>query len=318
MIYPWQTAVWQRLQQARAREHLHHALLFSGAAGCGNEAFVQTLAQSLLCLQPDAEGNACGQCRSCQVFAAQAHPDFLPVGLLEDKQAILIEQVRALNHFLGLSRSYSPRRVALIYPAERMNVNAANSLLKSLEEPAVDTHIILLTAQAAALLPTIRSRCQLMHLPVPDTAEALAWLQTHQLQHPPEVLLEAAWGHPLAALELDTTDTLAHRQQWLEHLSACLQGTGNIAEIAAHWEKYDKVTLLDWQLAWLKQYCRQTHSQQFLSGTNPSTLHALFARLKPQQAWSIYDQLIELKKLATHPLNPRAFVEAMLVSWCLT
>ncbi len=251
MRYPWQAHAWAGVQQAKTGDHLHHALLFSGEAGCGNEAFIQALAKSLLCLKPDAEGVACGQCRSCQVFASQAHPDFMLITLMEDKQSILIEQIRELNYFLGLSRSYSPRRVVVITPAERMNVNAANSLLKSLEEPAADTHILLLTAQPAALLPTIRSRCQSVRLPLPAHAEALQWLQQQPLQHPAEHLLETAWGRPLAALELDTTETLAQRKQWLEHLTQYAQGQGNITEISAHWEKFDKARLLDWQFSWL-------------------------------------------------------------------
>jgi DNA polymerase-3 subunit delta' len=218
MIYPWQANAWQVVQQAKSSDHLHHALLFSGEEGCGNEAFVHALGQSLLCLTPAADGGACGQCRSCQVFASQAHPDFMAVSVAEDKQSILIEQIRELNHFLGLSRSYSPRRVAIIAPAERMNINAANSLLKSLEEPAPDTHILLLTAQPASLLPTIRSRCQAISLPLPARHSAHGWLQAQGLQHAPELLLDAAWGRPLAALELDTTDTLVQRQKWLEHL----------------------------------------------------------------------------------------------------
>lgn len=314
MTYPWQVQAWRNVQQAKADDHLHHALLFSGEEGCGNEAFIEALAQSLLCLQPATDGVACGKCRSCQVFASHAHPDFMSITLLEDKQFILIEQIRELNYFLGLSRSYSPRRVVSITPADRMNVNAANSLLKSLEEPAPDTHILLLSAHPAALLPTIRSRCQSIRLPLPTHPEALAWLQQQVLQHPAEHLLDSASGRPLAALELDTTDTLVHRKQWLEHLIQCVQGEGNITEISAHWEKFDKARLLDWQCFWLLSLLK--HGVGISEGSSVAVeLRKLHALLDQQHILNIYDRLLELKKLATHPLNSRLYIESMLISW---
>lgn len=303
MIYPWHVKAWQSVQQAKADKHLHHALLFSGEEGCGNEWFILDVAKSLLCLQPATDGVACGQCRSCQVFASDAHPDFMSIKRLEDKQSILIEQIRELNYFLGLSRSYSLRRVVVISPADRMNTNAANSLLKSLEEPAPDTHILLLTAHSASLLPTIRSRCQRVRLPLPAQADALAWLQQQTLQHPAEQLLTSASGRPLTALELDTTDTLAQRQQWLEHLTQCAQGQGSITSISAHWEKFDKTQLLDWQFTWLISLLKQGQQSQ-----SPPLLDQ-------RRMLTIYDRLLELKKLSTHPLNARLLLESMLICW---
>lgn len=308
-LYPWQQPLWQSVQQARDHDHLSHALLFTGSDGCGNGAFIQTLAQGLLCLNPQ-QGFPCGQCRSCQVFGSRAHPDFASITLLDDKQSILIEQIRELNYFMGLSRSYSPRRVVVISPAERMNTNAANSLLKSLEEPAANTHILLLTSHPATLLPTIRSRCQSMRLPVPPYAEALAWLQQQHPQHDANMLLKAARGRPLEALALDTTDTLATRHQWLQHLKLVAQGQGSITEISAQWEKHDKTTLLDWQLDWVLALARP-------SGLDAS-LDILYQLIDSKRLWSIHEQLLELKKLATHPLNPRLMVESMLMLWQVT
>jgi DNA polymerase-3 subunit delta' len=312
MIYPWQTGMWKSVQQALQGDHLPHALLFTGEDGCGNAEFLHMLAQSLLCLTPDSVGMPCGQCRSCQVFGAQAHPDFIAVTLQEERQAILIEQIRELNYFLGLSRSYSPRRVVTIAPAERMNMNAANSLLKSLEEPAPNTHILLLTAHPATLLPTIRSRCQAMRLPLPTPETALTWLQQHSLQHEAETLLQAARGRPLEALALDSTDTLAQRQQWLQHLSQLLQGNGNIIEISAHWEKYDKTALLDWQFECLHTIAKQ---QSHATAALPVVLQIMRSHIQGKVLWEMQAGLLELKKLVTHPLNPRLFVESMLMLW---
>lgn len=313
MIYPWQQDAWETVQNARQRDRLPHALLFTGEDGCGNEGFVRVLAQSLLCLEPIATGAACGQCRSCQVFAGQAHPDYMAVGLQEDRQAIVIEQIRELNHFLGLSRSYSPRRVVVIYPAERMNVNAANSLLKSLEEPANNTHILLLSSHPALLLSTIRSRCQMMRLPVPSTESALLWLKQQTLQHDAQLLLTAARGRPMAALQLDSTDMLIQRQQWLAHIAQMISGRGNIVEISAQWEKYDKTVLLDWQLDCVHGLIKQLSVNQNYTSYLPDLND--FLTLTRPTIWEIHAGLLELKKIAIHPINPRLFVESMLMLW---
>lgn len=308
MSYPWQASAWESIQRMHSSDRLHHALLFTGEDGCGNEAFVRELAESLLCSDPDPQGRACKQCRSCQVFAGKAHPDYLFVGLQEERQAILIEQIRELNHFLGLSRSYGKRKVAVIAPAERMNVNAANSLLKSLEEPTEGTHILLLTSHPASLLPTIRSRCQIVRLPLPAPSQALAWLQGHHNQHPPEKLLGIARGRPLAALELDSSDMLANRTLWFQHLSQLAQGKGNITDISAHWEKFDKNVLLDWQFDCLLGMAKNETEHQ-------PELADLQKGIQKKAIWQIHEKLLELKRLATHPLNPRLFIETMLMLW---
>lgn len=311
MIYPWQQSVWEIVQAAKHQQHLPHALLFTGENGCGNLAFVQALAKSLLCLTPHSDGSACAQCRSCQVFIAQAHPDFTSVMLQEERQSILIEQIRELKHFLTLSRSYSPRRLVIISPAEKMNINAANSLLKSLEEPAPDTHLLLLSANPASLLPTIRSRCQEMRLPVPQRQMALTWLTQQPLQHAPEMLLNTARGRPLAALLLDSSETLAHHQEWLQHINQCVQGQGNITQISSHWEKFDKTQLLDWQLDWVHHLLRY----QYLSDDLNKELRFIYEQINSNTLWHIQEKLLELKQLVAHPLNPRLFVENMLILW---
>ncbi|PIE00834.1 MAG: DNA polymerase III subunit delta' [Thiothrix nivea] len=313
MMYPWHYSIWASLQQARADNRLPHALLFSGDKGCGHEAFMQTIAQNLLCLSPDpVNGQACGECRSCQVFTANAHPDFTRIAAPVDKQVISVDQIRALNHFLELSCSYSPVRVALILEAEKMNVNAANSLLKSLEEPAEHTHILLFSTQASGLLPTIRSRCQQLRLPLPETPLSVRWLDE---QHPVQesaVLLRLAGGKPLHALELDSGELIAARKIWLQHLLAVLQQEKSIAEVGSEWSNQPREQLLNWQLETLQELIR------YKLGVSPAgqqEIRTLATRLAGKNLWDLYDQLLELKQLATHPLNQRLFAENMLSLW---
>lgn len=294
-MYSWHQALWQQLQQARQAKHLPHALLFAGAEGCGHETFIEYLAASLLCLTPSANGQACGHCRSCQVLAAQAHPDFIRIATADDKQTIGIDQVRGLSHFMELKCSYSPCRVALLAEANALNHHAANSLLKVLEEPAGQTHLLLFTTQLSQLLPTIRSRCQIFRMPLPAPDQAIAWLKIQQTIQEPAHLLTLASGKPLTALSLDSGEKLAQRELFLQQLQQLCQGVLTCSQISSHWEKQERAELLDWLLQHLQQQLRQQYREA--------------------PGWELYDRLVELKTLATHPLNARLFIENMLVLW---
>lgn len=310
--YPWQQTIWQQLQLARQQQHLPHALLFTGPTGCGHEQMVYALAQSLLCLEPSETGFACGTCRSCKVFTAHSHPDFMLLALAEDKQAITVEQVRGLDRFLELSRSYSPNRVALILNADAMNTHAANSLLKSLEEPADNSYILLFTDKAAALMLTIRSRCQQFRLPLPAQSESLAWIKGQNSATARTTdLLALAGGRPLAAIAEDVGERLQQKTLFLNQLKSVLTGHLSITDVASQWEKYDRQELLDWQLMWVQSLIKQEigHVQADEAGELVDCL------VKTQDLWSLYERLLELKALSTHPLNGRLFVEHMLSLW---
>ncbi len=323
MIYPWQHTLQEQLQAVRQRGRLPHALLFSAEAGCGHETFVSAWAQSLLCFQPDAAGLACGDCRSCQVFRAAAHPDFHSVSVPDEKQVITVDQMRVLNQFLELSRSYSPVKVAVIHAAEAMNVNAANSLLKTLEEPAAHTHILLFSLQSGRLLPTVRSRCQQMRMPLPPTAAALAWLETEPAiraqEQPAATLLTLAAGRPLAALTQADGLLRDKHQRWAQQLTELLTEQTPVAALSIEWSKQSRDELLNWQINLLQsmlkvKYANNPAAEQALAlCTEP--LQALPQRLVGKQLWGLHDALLQLKALSTHPLNALLFAENMLALW---
>ena len=228
MIYPWQTDDWQRLQQLRA--HWPHALLLHGEAGIGKLRFAQHLAQGLLCETPAANGEPCGACPACLWFSQGNHPDYravLPEALAglaagngdaaeasadkadgdEGKKTrtpskeIKIEQVRALLDFCGVGSHRGGMRVVVLYPAEALNVAAANALLKTLEEPPGDVRFVLATEAAHQLLPTIRSRCLGHTMSWPKPTEAAEWLSQQGVGPVDvQVLLRAAGGRPEDAL----------------------------------------------------------------------------------------------------------------------
>jgi DNA polymerase-3 subunit delta' len=312
VIYPWHASTWQLLQQAKQAERLPHALLFSGERGCGHEAFIETLMHSLLCLTPTTEGFACGSCRSCQVYQAGAHPDQLWVKPLDDKTTISIDSVRELGRFLTLSMSYSPVRVAVITPAEGLNVNAANSLLKALEEPTPNTHLILFSYQAGSLLPTIRSRCQQLRLPLPSHEQALSWLNNQILQHDPSTLLSQALSRPLYAVSLDQSNQIADQQLFLTQLAQVLSGQGSLTTFSNTWQKYSRQQLLDWLYNSLQQQLKIRYG---LSTLQTDSLQTWLSHRSSEQLWSLMQHWQTLKPIAEHPINNQIFIETIVTHW---
>lgn len=151
---------------------LPHALLFTGPAGIGKSLTAKLLAGGILCT--DNHGKPCGQCQSCLLYDRSAHPDFTLIR--PDGATIKIDQIRAVQHFASLAPSISPGRVCLIEDAELMTVQAANSLLKLLEEPPPGFVFILVAGTLKPLLPTILSRCRQIRfypLPVGELEQAL-------------------------------------------------------------------------------------------------------------------------------------------------
>jgi DNA polymerase-3 subunit delta' len=203
---PWHESAWNSALRALEAGRQHHALLIEGLPGSGRGAFAEALARRVLCDAGQAVG-ACGDCKSCELMRAGSHPDYLLVGPEEEGKAIGINAVRSAMGFINVTASFGARKVLLIQPAERLTTAAANAFLKSLEEPAVGTLILLVAARGHPLPATIRSRCQRVRLPEPEPAVAAAWLQ-QRLGHDKsaadsataEQLLALFPGRPLLAL----------------------------------------------------------------------------------------------------------------------
>ncbi|PID45155.1 MAG: DNA polymerase III subunit delta' [Proteobacteria bacterium] len=315
-MYDWQQPVWESISRVIGNDHMPHAILLTGPEYCGKYDFARGFAQSLLCESRAATTQlACGQCKSCHLFDAGSHPDFTSIELAEKKTQIVVDQIRELNAFIYLSRSYQESRVAIISPVERLNVNAANSLLKTLEEPPEKTVLLLVSSNPSELLPTIRSRCQILHLPQPSGAQAMAWLETQGLQHPADELLLAASGKPLLARLLDSEDRLATRKQFAADVLKMLRGSLSLVSVAKHWEKAQKHELLDWQLQWVDAMIRRLHLPEGEGEDAISPHLAKFLNGSQAGLWELRDGLMELKSHAHTSLNALLFTENMLVLW---
>ncbi|HZM36877.1 MAG TPA: DNA polymerase III subunit delta' [Burkholderiales bacterium] len=219
MIHPWTAPV---LDSVRARlGRLPHALLVHGPRGVGKLSLAERIAQLLLCEHADAGQRPCGACAACRWYQAGNHPDFRrlePEALMKEpvlepqeetptsarkgkpSLVIKIEQVRQLADFLYIGSHRGRMRVALVHPAEDMNENAANALLKGLEEPPAGAVFLLVSHRPARLLPTIRSRCVALPVPVPPRDAALAWLAGQRIKGA-QRWLSYAGGAPLRAME---------------------------------------------------------------------------------------------------------------------
>lgn len=196
---PWHQEVWARFNQQLADGNLPHALVLAGTAGSGKARLALALARLLLCHAPSG-GLNCGKCHSCELSAGGSHGDFRWLQPEEKSRAIKIDQVRSVVNFTTKTASFGARKVVVLAPADAMNTNAANGLLKSLEEPSPGTFLLLVCDQLHGLPATIRSRCQIIKLPVPSLESSRNWLdQATGDSNESEKLLELADGMPMLA-----------------------------------------------------------------------------------------------------------------------
>lgn len=315
MIYAWHHAAWQQL--TAHWQNQPNAWLFAGRRNTGKLAFARHLAQALLCETPTDTHEPCQQCTSCHLFAQTSHPDFYELTPEEPEnetatrtlQHIKIDAVRAILAPLTQSSLRGGRRVVLIHPAESMNIQAANALLKMLEEPPEAVIFLLVTHHRDRLLPTIKSRCRTLLLPAPDRDEALNHLQQH---HIPDAENQLAFhsGAPLfqaapeqEPLRADLLNILAQPR-----LIAILDYAAKFDQ-----HKLPLAVLLDWYHKWLIDlslvvqkmpplYYPAWHEPlaQIAQKTNPATL------------FTLQNELNRLKPYGHHSLNVKMQTEYLL------
>ncbi|MBE9562720.1 MAG: DNA polymerase III subunit delta' [Proteobacteria bacterium] len=308
-ILPWQKSLWQ---QTLSR-NLPHALLLCGPQGMGKGLFAKNLAETLLC----EHKQACGNCKPCNLLKANTHPDLLLVQPADTGKQIAVDQIRSMIKFCALTTKYGSYQIVIIKPAEAMNRNAANSLLKLLEEPPDDTLIILVSDKPMVLTTTIRSRCQKLDFSWPDKNLTHSWLaeQLNNRNHT-TLLLNLSAQAPLAALDL--ADSMPKRQELFNSLMTL--STNDPVKIAANWAKMEVVSVLKWLLSWttdIIRYSTTGQTQYLVNQDQLKSLQNFSNNLNLQGLFKLLDLQQEAYQLLTSNTNikPQGLLETIAIAW---
>ena len=311
---PWHGDAMAQLLDQHAQGRLPHALLLTGAKGIGKLRLAESLAQTLLCEKPSA-GLPCGHCQGCQLSTAGTHPDLHRLSPEEKSKTIKIDQVRKLVGFATRTAQYSGYRVAIIYPAEALNRNAQNALLKTLEEPGAQTLLLLVSDQPTLLLRTIRSRCQQRTLPLPERDQALQWLQS-QVGESAASLLDAAQGAPLQALALEQADWFADRARLLDTLVSVAEGRQSVAQASPVLAKHDPTEMAGVIYGWLSRCLHQRFSgQQSADASLAPLLDRLSKAVPPARLLRAAQRVLEGRRALLSGANPNK--ELLYEQWLL-
>jgi DNA polymerase III subunit delta' len=332
-IYPWSLAQWMALPQPPAA--LPSTLLLAGPIGVGKRRFARSLAQGLLCANPGPQRQACASCSSCRLFVSASHPDFRLIEPASANEAnetasegtesgpsgkrlsrsILIEQVRDLDDFIRVTSHLGGYKVVVIQPAERLNANAANALLKTLEEPGAATKFILVSDRAQQLPATVRSRCFRVDFPIPQTDAALEWLKANNAKEP-EITLAQAGFAPLAALELSQGESWERRRVLSERLAA---PDATAADLAGTVGAEDLPLLCSVLYRWcydalsLRLGGRLRYNPDYAKSLRRIADNAEVLRLQ-----DLMRDLVTASRALEHPLNTRLAIEQLAIRYTRT
>ena len=316
MIYPWQKDIWSQFIQYLDNSRLPHSLLLAGPSGLGKLEFCLSFIKRMNCKSPTAKNEACDECKDCKLFLARTHPDIFLINVDENSDQIKIDEIRELNHFMTLSRQQGQFKVVCINQAENMNINAANAILKTLEEPPENSTLILVSHRIESLLPTIRSRCQIWKFKAPETKQALGWLNQHNKAQDWETLLSVSGNRPIHALALKESGLGDSRAQYYASLDQIMLNQEKVTKISAKLQNEELETLVIWQQSWCSDLVRCYFKKEPMTLENPDirrSLHSLVGRVDLQSLFQYMEKLIEFRRFSRAPLNKRLFVEDMLI-----
>lgn len=322
MIFPWQQEQWQQFCRLHQSNRLPHALLLTGITGLGKTQFAANISHLLLCEKKNFIPHC--DCHACHLLRNKVHPNVLNIEPEGATQIIKIEQIRQIKEFVEQSSFQGHYRLTIIHYADRMNIHAANALLKTLEEPARGALLILVSDQSECLPVTVRSRCQQFLFSRPLMTAALTWLE-HELQDDANnalLLLKIAHGAPLAALRLIKEDQLAIREGLLNAFCLISEGANPI-DLAIKIQHDHFMMLLDFALSWMIDLLRLQLGEESTNIINVDYEKKLLGLIKIttiNRNIHFLNELMELRKQILHGVhvNKLLMLESILIRWAGT
>jgi len=309
----WLEPVRLRLARMHSVGLLPHGFLVCGQAGAGQAEIATWLAARLLCRA--AEGQPCGSCTDCRLILAGSHPDFRWVSVLADKKEISIDQLRALSETLSMRSYRGGAKVAVISPAEGMSAKAHNALLKTLEEPAPETYLVLATSRLDRIPKTILSRCARLALPLPDEEAALAWLRQQDKAVDWPAVLALARGAPFLAIEHEQAGLGSLDAEMLDVIAAAGEGQLDFVAFAAYSAKNAPAARLDWLENWLTRSLKDDALASDLVNNNRLPwLRSPDRDTKIRAGFGLLGRLREARRDMGGPLNMQLVFEDLAVS----
>jgi len=324
MVYPWQTNQWLQLSRTKQENRLPHALLFLGIRGTGKAHFTEEFirAQLCQCVSQKTDSKADCECRSCRLVTGRSHPNVLWIEPEKQGSVIKVDQVREITDFVNQTSLQGEYRFVVINPANNMNASAANALLKTLEEPASGSILILISEQSSLLPATILSRCQHIHFPSPPSEIALDWLKIKLTDNTvdPELVLRLANGAPLAAMQLVQDNILAARVHLLQTLYALSQKQADPVKSVSNLKDLELTQIIDFTLNWIIDLLRlhlEGNEKEIINKDFSQQLTDLHQRSLPRDIVRYMDYLQQLRSqiIKGINLNKQLMTENILIRW---
>ena len=318
---PWLQTNWTQLSNYISQNRIPQALLIVGKKGLGKLQLAEAFAQTLLCTSPRPNARACGKCQSCTLFNAQTHPDYSVIEPEEDGKAIGISAIRQLTARLVLKPQFESHRVVIINPADSLTNASANAFLKYLEEPTERTSLVLITDKPSTLPATITSRCQKLHLSVPDETTGKAWLKQQGIIKDIDLLWMLSQGAPLLAKRFADNSTIELRTECFNNWSMLTHSAENLISIAEQWKKLDKTgidLLLFWLISWVMDIIKLKYQQKPIKIVNQDliiNLQEIAGKLDLKHLYIYYDLLLLSQHRFGTQLNKQLMFEEILILW---